>query len=88
MNIAIIDGNKVFNIIKAESIEVAEELFPGLNCVEFLDEQENKPIIGLKYEDGIFEQLPKEPVIEYDTFEGYTEYPDDFVHYPDGPPTT
>ena len=53
---AIIENGIVFNTIIADTIETAQELFPGMECVGFTDEQENKPILGLGYENGVFQQ--------------------------------
>lgn len=69
---AIIDNTTVFNLIVADSIETAQEIYPGKECIEYLSDQENKPIIGLKYVDGVFEQpvvqelenVAQEPVVE------------------------
>ena len=61
---AIIENGKVFNTIVAETATIVEELFPGKQYVEFADDQENKPVMGLKYEDGFFEQPINETLIE------------------------
>jgi len=61
---AIIENGKVINTIVAETATIVEELFAGKQHVEFTDDQENKPVIGLKYEDGIFEQPVSETLIE------------------------
>lgn len=49
------ENNKVTNIIVADSQAVAEEV-TGLLCVEYT--AENPAIIGLGYNNGIFEQPP------------------------------
>jgi hypothetical protein len=61
---AIIENGKVFNTVVADTIEILQELIPGKEYVEFTDDQENKPILGLKYEDGIFEQPVQETLVE------------------------
>lgn len=55
-NFAVIQDNKVLNIIVAESKEIAEEV-TGILCVESL--AENPAVIGLGYVDGVFEQTPE-----------------------------
>lgn len=52
-NFAVIQDNKVLNIIVAESKEIAEEV-TGMLCVESLTE--NPAVIGLGYINGVFEQ--------------------------------
>jgi hypothetical protein len=61
---AIIENGKVINTIVAETATIVEELFAGKQYVEFTDDQENKPVMGLKYENGIFEQPVSEILIE------------------------
>ena len=61
---AIVHNGLVTNTIIADSIEIAEELYSGQECIEFSYDQENKPILGLKYENGIFEQPINETLIE------------------------
>jgi hypothetical protein len=57
-NFAIVKNNIVLNIIVADSIDTCQELYPDSEYIEFVHDQENKPIVGLKYENGIFEQFP------------------------------
>ena len=52
-NFAVIDNEKVLNIIIAESKTIAEEV-TGFTCVEYTDL--DRPHIGLGYVDGVFEQ--------------------------------
>jgi hypothetical protein len=59
-NYAVIENNKVLNVIIADSKEIAEQV-TGMTCVESLPE--NPAVIGLGYTDGVFEQ-PKPSVIE------------------------
>jgi len=61
---AIIENNIVLNTVIAENVEILQEILPGKQYIEFTDNQENKPIIGLKYEDGVFEQPVQEPLVE------------------------
>jgi hypothetical protein len=44
MNIAVIENNKVVNIILADSVEIAEEI-TGLQCIDYTD--------GWDYTNGI-----------------------------------
>jgi hypothetical protein len=53
MNIAVIENNKVENIIVCDSIELAEVL-TGKECVQYTNS--NPANIGLGYVDGVFEQ--------------------------------
>jgi hypothetical protein len=53
MNFAVIVGNKVTNIIVADSKEIAEEV-TSLTCVEYTDA--NPAHIGLGYDGETFEQ--------------------------------
>lgn len=55
MNIAVIENNKVENIIVCDSIELAEVL-TGKECVEYTNS--NPANIGLGYVNGVFEQPP------------------------------
>lgn len=55
---AVINNNIVHNIIVADSLEVAQSVTNGLECVEYVDEGDNSPHIGLSYIDGVFEQPP------------------------------
>jgi hypothetical protein len=57
---AVIENNKVVNIIIADSKSVAEEI-TGLLCVEYSDY--NPAYLGLGFNDGVFEQ----PVTENTT---------------------
>jgi hypothetical protein len=52
-NFAVIDNEKVLNVIVAESKTIAEEV-TGFTCVEYTDL--NRPHIGLSYVNGVFEQ--------------------------------
>jgi hypothetical protein len=61
---AIIENNLVLNTVIAENVEILQEILPGKQYIEFTDDQENKPVIGLKYENGIFEQPVSEILIE------------------------
>jgi hypothetical protein len=50
---AVISGNLVTDIIVADTLEIAEEV-TNQTCIEYTDE--NTPVIGLGYVDGVFEQ--------------------------------
>jgi len=66
-NFAVIEDNKVTNIIVADSKAIAEEV-TGLMCVEYTDE--NSAYIGLGYINNVFEQptpVPVETVVEEPT---------------------
>ena len=53
MKFAVISGNLVTDIIVADTLEIAEEV-TNQTCIEYTDE--NTPVIGLGYVDGVFEQ--------------------------------
>jgi hypothetical protein len=60
-NFAVIDNEKVVNVIVAESKAIAEEV-TGFTCVEYTDSE--APHIGFGYVDGVFEQpVITEPII-------------------------
>jgi hypothetical protein len=63
---AVIEDGEVLNCITAHTQEIAEEV-TGKQCVEFT--VDNHAYIGLRYENGIFEQPPK-PEETYTMFEG------------------
>jgi hypothetical protein len=52
---AVIADNVVENVIVAENKEIAD-LVTGKVCVEYTDE--NPAHVGLKYQEGVFEQPP------------------------------
>jgi hypothetical protein len=53
---AVIKNNVVENIILADSLEAAISVSEGFECVEYSNEPDNSPYIGLGYSDGVFEQ--------------------------------
>jgi hypothetical protein len=53
---AVIKNNKVENIILADSLEVAQSVTEGLECVPYIEDGINIPHIGFVYLDGMFEQ--------------------------------
>jgi hypothetical protein len=56
-NYAVVQNDKVTNVIVADSKEIAEQV-TGLTCVEYTDE--NPASIGWTYADGVFTA----PVVE------------------------
>jgi len=70
-NFAVIDNNKVINIIVADSKESAEQATNNL-CVEYTSS--NPAYIGLGYDGAIFEQPP---IIETSIDEELAEEPTD-----------
>lgn len=66
---AVIKDNTVKNIIVADSLEIAQSVTQGFECIEYVDEGDNSPHIGLGYLNGIFEQppIPEEVLIELNT---------------------
>ena len=77
MKFAVIDGNKVFNIIVADSLEVAQEVSNNFQCVEYTDE--NPAVIGWTYDgvsfiapildEVVLEEPTEEPILEEPTEE-------------------
>lgn len=61
-NFAVIDNQKVINIIVAESKAIAEEV-TGKTCVEYTNS--DIPYIGFGYVNGVFEQpvITEQPVV-------------------------
>ena len=53
---AIIKDNTVENIILADSLEVAQSVTEGFECVQYIEDGINIPHIGLGYSNGVFEQ--------------------------------
>jgi len=53
---AVIKNNKVENIILADSLEIAQSVTEGLECVPYTEDGINIPHIGFGYSDGVFEQ--------------------------------
>jgi hypothetical protein len=72
---AIVDNKVVFNIIVADSVDTAQDLYPGKECIEYSSTQEKRPVIGLSYVDGVFEQPAAEysPPVEESSSESSSE---------------
>ena len=64
-NFAVIEANKVINVIVADTKEIAEEV-TNKTCIEYTEE--NPAGIGYTYENGVFiAPIIEKPVVEVPT---------------------
>jgi|688.fasta_scaffold10061_8 hypothetical protein len=62
-NFAVINGNKVVNIIVAETLEDAE-INVSATCVEITDDLTPKPSLGWSWDGNVFSNVLDDPIVE------------------------